>query len=167
MTIHTLAPASVDGSLEGRCIPVLGKNDRLFRARPFSARISRWISSTSVLPVAADPFGPRTSNPSEYVWVVMYPVKFARTCRVRCAGRSGATSGLESRGADALRGRAACKVSRATIKGGGGDIGGGTYVQKSREGCSGVEEEGEDFGEVDVNRGDSLSVCQRSFCVTR
>lgn len=73
-------------------------------------------------------------------------------------------SGLESGGAGAVRGSAACKVSRATRRGGGGDIGRGAYVQRIREGCWWVDEEVEVSDGADVNRGDSLSVCQRSFC---
>ena len=33
-----------------------------------------------------------------------------------------------------------------------------------REGCCGVDEEEEGSDGVDVNKEDSLSVCQRSFC---
>jgi hypothetical protein len=63
-----------------------------------------------------------------------------------------------------VRGSAACKVSRATRSGGRGDIGRGTYVQRMREGCWGVDEEEEVSDGADVNKGDSLSACQRSFC---
>jgi hypothetical protein len=75
MTIHT--PASDAGSLEVRGIPIAGRNERLLRTRPLSARISRRISSTSVLFVTGDPPMPRRWTPNEYVWVAMYPVKSA------------------------------------------------------------------------------------------